>query len=181
MHNPILAENIFVPDAEAHVWEDGRIYIYGSFDIQGRRAYCSDEYHVYSSDNMVDWTDHGVSFSLKDIDWIDDKDGGYMALYAPDCAYRDGKYYLYYCIPGGKCGVAYSDKPYGPFTNIGQIEHVEGIDPAVFIDDDGQAYLYWGQFDRVRVAKLKDNMTEIETETAVQPLSVAEHEFHEGK
>lgn len=180
MHNPILAENIFVPDAEAHVWEDGRIYIYGSFDIQGRRAYCSDEYHVYSSDNMVDWTDHGVSFSLKDIDWIDDKDGGYMALYAPDCAYRDGKYYLYYCIPGGKCGVAYSDKPYGPFTDIGQIEHVEGIDPAVFIDDDGQAYLYWGQFDRVRVAKLKDNMTEIEPETAVQPLSVAEHEFHEG-
>lgn len=175
-HNPILKNDTFVPDVEAHVWADGRIYLYGSFDLQGKLTYCSDKYHVYSSDDMVNWTDHGVAFSLADTDWA--KDSG--ALYAPDCAYRNGTYYLYYCIPDGRCGVASSKSPCGPFTDIGPIEHVLGIDPAVLIDDDGQAYLYWGQFDNVRVAKLKDNMTEIDPETAVQPLSVAEYEFHEG-
>ncbi len=175
-HNPILNNDTFIPDVEAHVWEDGRIYLYGSFDLQGKLTYCSDRYHVYSSDDMVNWVDHGVAFSLSDTDWA--KDCG--ALYAPDCAYRNGVYYLYYCVPDGRCGVAKSESPTGPFTDIGPMEHVHGIDPAVLIDDDGQAYFYWGQFDKVRVAKLRESMTEIEPETAVQPLSVAEHEFHEG-
>ncbi|MCR5264878.1 MAG: family 43 glycosylhydrolase [Clostridiales bacterium] len=174
--NPILPLDVFVPYVEAHVWDDGRIYLYGSFDIRGRRGYCSDRYHVYSSDDMVNWTDHGVSFSLGMTEWA--KDLG--ALYAPDCAYRDGKYYLYYCVPDGRCGVAVCDSPTGPFKDIGPMEHVRGIDPAVMIDDDGQAWFYWGQFDNVRAAKLKDNMTEIDPDTAVQPLSVAGHEFHEG-
>lgn len=175
-HNPVLNNDTFIPDVEAHVWADGRIYLYGSFDLQGKLTYCSDVYHVYSSDDMIHWTDHGVAFTLADTDWA--KDCG--ALYAPDCAYRNGKYYLYYCVPDGRCGVAESESPTGPFRDIGPMEHVHGIDPAVLIDDDGQAYFYWGQFDRVRVAKLKENMYEIEPETAVQPLSVAEHEFHEG-
>ena len=176
--NPILPLDIFVPDAEAHVWDDGRIYLYGSFDLPGRDSYCSGIYHVYSSDDMIHWTDHGVSFSLaatKD-GWA--KDQG--ALYAPDCAYRNGKYYLYYCVPDGRCGVAVSTSPAGPFDDVGPMAHVSGIDPAVMIDDDGQAWFYWGQFDKVRAAKLRDNMTEIDPATAVQPLSVAEHEFHEG-
>ena len=175
-HNPILNNETFIPDVEAHVWADGRIYLYGSFDLQGKLTYCSDIYHVYSSDDMIHWTDHGVAFTLADTEWA--KDCG--ALYAPDCAYRNGRYYLYYCVPDGRCGVAESESPTGPFRDIGPMEHVHGIDPAVLIDDDGQAYFYWGQFDRVRVAKLKENMVEIEPETAVQPLSVAEHEFHEG-
>ncbi len=175
-HNPILANDIFVPDAEAHVWEDGRIYLYGSFDIKGRMSYCSDSYHVFSSDDMVNWVDHGEAFALSYTDWA--KDCG--ALYAPDCAYRNGTYYLYYCIPDGRCGVAKSTDPKGPFVDVGPLANVHGIDPAVLIDDDGQAYLYWGQFDNVRVAKLKENMVEIEPDTIVQPLSVAEHEFHEG-
>lgn len=175
-HNPILNNDTFIPDVEAHVWEDGRIYLYGSFDLQGKLSYCCDKYHVYSSDDMIHWTDHGVAFTLADTDWA--KDSG--ALYAPDCAYRSGTYYLYYCIPDGRCGVAESRTPYGPFKDIGPIAHVHGIDPAVLIDDDGQAYLYWGQFDNVRAAKLRDNMTEIEPDTMTQPLSVAEHEFHEG-
>ena len=80
--NPILPLDTFVPDVEAHVWDDGRIYLYGSFDLPGERRYCSGEYHVYSSDDMARWTDHGVSFSLA---WT--KDGwaaGMDALYAPD-------------------------------------------------------------------------------------------------
>ncbi|MCR5682474.1 MAG: family 43 glycosylhydrolase [Clostridiales bacterium] len=176
--NPLLPLDVYVPDAEAHVWADGRIYLYGSFDLPGNGGYCSDVYHVYSSDDLLHWTDHGVSFSLamtKD-GWA--KDLG--ALYAPDCAYRDGKYYLYYCVPDGRCGVAVSESPAGPFADCGPMAHVHGIDPAVLIDDDGQAWFYWGQFDAVRAARLRDNMTEIDPETAVQPLSVAEHEFHEG-
>ncbi len=175
-HNPILPAEIFVPDVEAHVWEDGRLYFYGSLDLEGTPRYCSDRYHVYSTDDLVHWVDHGVSFTTKDVTWEEN----ITEFYAPDCAYRNGKYYLYYCIPDGRCGVAVADKPYGPFVDVGQIQNVWGIDPAVFIDYDGQAYLYWGQFDWVRVAKLKENMVEIEADSAIQPLSVAEHEFHEG-
>ena len=58
-HNPILPADCFIPDVEAHAWGDGRIYLYGSFDIQGKDQYCSDVYHVYSSEDMVTWTDHG--------------------------------------------------------------------------------------------------------------------------
>ncbi len=176
-HNPILAPEIFVPDVEAHVWEDGRIYLYGSFDIQGRRSFCSDVHHVYSSDDMIHWVDHGVVFSLADSTWA--KDCG--ALYAPDCAYRDGWYYLYYCVPDGRNGVAKSQSPTGPFTDVGLLEGVWGIDPGVLIDDDGQAYLYWGQITWGKVAKLKENMVEIEPDSIVEsPLTVEEHEFHEG-
>ncbi len=177
MKNPLLDDNVFVPDAEAHVREDGRIYLYGSYDIKGADKYCSDRYHVFSSDDMETWVDHGVSFTFPE-EWA--YDCPYKVLYAPDCAYRNGKYYLYYCIPDGRCGVAVSDRPYGPFEDIGQIKGMQGIDPAVFIDDDGQAYIYWGQFDGVRSAKLNPDMTTIDADSVTQPLSVAEHDFHEG-
>ncbi len=175
-HNPILAPDVFVPDVEAHVWEDGRIYLYGSFDIQGQKSFCSDVHHVYSSDDMIHWIDHGVAFSIADSKWA--KDCG--VLYAPDCAFRDGWYYLYYCVPDGRCGVARSQSPIGPFDDVGLLEGVWGIDPAVFIDDDGQAYLYWGQLTWCHVARLKDNMVEIEQDSIRTPLTVEEHEFHEG-
>lgn len=175
-HNPILPEHIFVPDVEAHAWGNGRIYLYGSFDMQGERSFCSPVHHVYSSDDLIHWTDHGVAFSIEDSTWA--KDCG--VLYAPDCAYRDGWYYLYYCVPDGRCGVAKSQSPTGPFVDVGQIKGVQGIDPAVLIDDDGQAYLYWGQITWCHAAKLRDNMVEIEQDTICTPLTVEEHEFHEG-
>ena len=175
-HNPLLDNRTFVPDVEAHAWGDGRIYLYGSYDIQGNRGYCSDVYHVFSSPDLINWTDHGVAFSLADSNWA--RDCG--ALYAPDCAYRDGWYYLYYCVPDGRCGVAKSQSPAGPFRDVGQIAGVQGIDPAVLMDDDGQAYLYWGQLTWGKVAKLRDNMVEIDPDTITQSLTVAEHEFHEG-
>lgn len=175
-HNPLLDSHTFVPDVEAHAWGDGRIYLYGSLDIQGKRSFCSDVYHVYSSEDLVNWVDHGVAFSLADSTWA--KDCG--VLYAPDCAYRDGWYYLYYCVPDGRCGVAKSLSPAGPFTDVGQIGGVQGIDPAVLIDDDGQAYLYWGQLTWGKVAKLKDTMVEIELDSISPSLTVEEHEFHEG-
>ena len=130
-HNPVLDNHIFIPDVEAHAWGDGRIYLYGSFDIQGSTNYCSDVYHVYSSEDMVHWTDHGQSFSLADTAWARDC----AALYAPDCAYKDGWYYLYYCVPDGRCGVAKSQSPTGPFEDVGPIAGDWGIDPAVLVDD----------------------------------------------
>lgn len=175
-HNPLLDSRIFIPDVEAHAWGDGRIYLYGSMDIQGQKSFCSDVHHVYSSEDLVNWVDHGVAFSIADSTWAQDCG----VLYAPDCAYRDGWYYLYYCVPDGRCGVAKSQSPIGPFTDVGQIKGVLGIDPAVLIDDDGQAYLYWGQITWCHVAKLKDNMVEIEEDTITTPLTVEEHEFHEG-
>ncbi len=175
-HNPILDSHIFIPDVEAHAWGDGRMYLYGSFDHQGVQTYCSDVHHVYSSEDLIHWTDHGVVFSLADSTWA--KDCG--ALYAPDCAYRDGWYYLYYCVPDGRCGVAKSQSPTGPFTDVGQMEGIWGIDPAVFVDDDGQAYIYWGQLTWGKIAKLKENMVEIEPDSVVESLTIPEHEFHEG-
>ena len=174
--NPLLDSRTFIPDVEAHAWGDGRIYLYGSMDHQGENYFCSDVHHVYSSEDLTQWTDHGVAFSIADSNWA--KDCG--VLYAPDCAYRDGWYYLYYCVPDGRCGVAKSTSPTGPFEDVGQLKGVQGIDPAVFIDDDGQAYLYWGQLTWCHVAKLKENMVEIEEDTITTPLTVEEHEFHEG-
>ena len=175
-HNPILDSHIFIPDVEAHAWGDGRIYLYGSFDRQGVETYCSDVHHVYSSEDLIHWTDHGQVFSLADSTWAKDCD----ALYAPDCAYRDGWYYLYYCVPDGRCGVAKSRSPIGPFTDVGQIKGIWGIDPSVFVDDDGQAYIYWGQLTWGKIAKLKDNMVEIDPDSVEESLTIPEHEFHEG-
>ena len=181
--NPLMANDVYVPDVEARVFADGRLYVYGTFERTSRTTEECNCFHVYSTADMVEWVDHGVAFSVKDIHWTTT-----TALWAPDCIYRNGKYYLYYCVPGGEegggkyrcCGVATSDTPYGPFQDVGRIVGTDGIDPAVFIDDDNQAYLYWGQRDDVRVAKLKENMTEIEIESITQPLSEKEHEFHEG-
>ncbi|MBN1517220.1 family 43 glycosylhydrolase [Candidatus Sumerlaeota bacterium] len=175
--NPLLPRSLDA-DPEPRVWADGRMYIYGSRDQAHGRVYCSEHYHVLSSDDLVHWTDHGVSFSMSDT-----PEGSGRLLYACDCECKDGVYYLYYCTDNGSLGVAMSDSPTGPFRNaqyIGGLPNQPGIDPAVFIDDDGQAYLYWGQTNNVRAAKLKPNMVEVEKESIMQPLSLAEHFFHEG-
>jgi hypothetical protein len=105
-------------------------------------------------------------------------------LYAPDCQYRDGTYYLYYTLnsPDNVEGVATSDRPEGPFTNGRNIElhgH-DQIDPAVFIDDDGSAYYLWGQF-TLKMARMKPNMVELEESTIRDSiLTEGEHFFHEG-
>lgn len=93
-------------------------------------------------------------------------------------------YYLYYCQPDPIAaeGVATSPSPTGPFTNGQKMElaGIEQIDPCVFFDDDGQAYYIWGQM-QAKIAKLKPNMTEIDTSTIITDLvTEKEHHFHEG-
>ena len=171
--NPIIT-NQFTADPSARVFE-GKVYLYPSHDIlagEGRGRvgwFCMEDYRVFSSENLVDWTDHGMIVSQEKVPWVNSKS---YALWAPDCIYRDGRYYFYFPAPAKdttygrrfSIGVAVSDKPYGPFTPQPEpIKNVHGIDPNVFIDKDGQAYLYWAARN-IYVAKLKENMLELATE-----------------
>lgn len=100
-------------------------------------------------------------------------------LFAPDCIYKDGKYYLYFCMSDDSEGVAVSDRPEGPFTDPVQLP-CGGIDPAIFIDDDGQAYYYWGQLFSHGV-KLNEDMVSFQEDEIVDDLvTEEEHFFHEG-
>lgn len=100
-------------------------------------------------------------------------------LFAPDCLERNGKYYLYFCMPDDSEGVAVSDSPEGPFTDPIQLP-CGGIDPAIFIDDDGQAYYYWGQLFSHGV-KLNEDMISFNRDEIVDDLvTEEEHFFHEG-
>ncbi len=179
---PAWAANPLVPDAtyadpEPRVGADGKLYIYGSHDV-GPQQWCSNDYHFVSSSDLARWDDPGVSFAMKQM-----PPGSGTLLFACDCGFRAGKYYLYVSTDNGTLAVATADGPTGPFSaarKVGGLPDRPGIDPAVFIDDDGQAYLYWGQFDRVRAAKLTPDMTAVDPATIVQPLTRAGDHFHEG-
>ncbi len=167
--NPVIKDQ-FTADPAARVFEE-RVYLYPSHDIlasEGRGRvgwFCMGDYHVFSSENLVDWTDHGVIVSQDKIPWVNPRA---YALWAPDCISRDGKYYFYFPAPardttlgrGFSIGVAIADKPDGPFTpEPAPIKNARGIDPNPYIDKDGQAYLYWAARN-IYVAKLRENMLE---------------------
>lgn len=183
--NPVLPENFFVPDCEARLMPDGRMYIYGSYDISGSRDYCSKELHCFSTDDLENWVDHGVIFRNDDsfVGFPRCKD---TPLYAPDAIERGGKYYLYVCGPDkstkGYEGVAVADSPTGPFSaaETMQIADGDGIDPTVFVDDDGHAYYFWGQY-TLRGGELLDDMKTLIPESINRAvLTEWEHGFHEG-
>ena len=170
-----------MPDAEARVMPDSRLYLYGSWDLPANPDYCSHIMHCFSTDDMKTWTDHGVIFRNDEefygIPWNKD-----AMLYAPDAIERNGKYYLYVCGTPNVEGVAVADSPAGPFSVAERIEIADGdgIDPSVFIDEDGQGYLFWGQF-TLRGAKLSPDMKSIIPETLKDGiLTEWEHGFHEG-
>jgi len=179
--NPLIMDQ-FTADPTARVFE-GKIYLYPSHDIKAPPEYkgrpnwfVMEDYHVFSSDNLTDWKDHGMIVSQTSVEWTDP---AAYAMWAPDCVFKDGKYYFYFPAiaksdgkaegrgPGFKIGVAVADKPYGPFKPMATpIEGVRGIDPNVLIDKDGTAYLYYSA-GKIFVAKLKPNMTEIDGEPKV--------------
>ena len=124
--NPFIT-HMYTADPSAHVWEDGRLYVYASHDIDPPRG-CDlmDRYHVFSTDDMVNWTDHGEILNSSQVPW-GRKDGGFM--WAPDCAYKNGTYYFYFPHPSGddwnntwKVGVATSKYPAKDFEVQGYIE-----------------------------------------------------------
>ena len=182
--NPIF-RHIYTADASAHVWADGRLYVYPSQDIYPARG-CDlmDRYHVFSTDDMVNWIDHGEILNSNQVSW-GRPEGGFM--WAPDCAYKDGTYYFYFPHPSGtnwnntwKIGVATSKSPVKDFTVQGYFAALDSfamIDPSVFVDDDGQAYFYYGGGSRCKAGKLKANMMELDG--PLQDMTGLE-DFHEA-
>lgn len=169
--NPIITGQ-FTADPTARVF-DGKIYMYPSHDIpsvithhDGSAWFSMPDYHVFSSEDLASWSDHGVILRQEDVPW--GKPDAY-AMWAPDCVQKDGKYYFYFPDApaagwGFGIGVAVADNPEGPFTPQQKpIEGVVGIDPCVMIDDDGKAYIYWSGMG-LRGCRLADNMLELEGE-----------------
>jgi len=183
--NPIIT-SIFTADPSAHVWGDGsKVYIYPSHDMDPARG-CDlmDKYHVFSSEDMVNWLDEGEILSAADSKW-GRKEGGFM--WAPDCAFRNGTYYFYYPHPSDtkwndtwKIGVATSKYPNKDFVDQGYVPNLSGfalIDPCVFIDDDNTPYIYIGGGSRCFGAILNDDMISIKDDMV--PM-VGLDDFHEA-
>ncbi|QJD87037.1 family 43 glycosylhydrolase [Cohnella herbarum] len=182
--NPTIT-TIFTADPSAHVWEDGKVYIYASHDMDPARG-CDlmDRYHVFSSEDMVNWIDEGEILRSDDVAW-GRPEGGFM--WAPDCAYRNGTYYFYYPHPSGskwndtwKMGVATSQNPASGFTDRGYITGLGGfamIDPCVLVDDDGRAYMYYGGGSKCAGGELNEDMMAIKGEMSEM---VGLEDFHEA-
>ncbi|OFY66978.1 MAG: alpha-N-arabinofuranosidase [Bacteroidetes bacterium RBG_13_42_15] len=173
--NPIIRDQ-FSADPSARVF-NGMVYLYPSHDILAREGrgrpgwFCMEDYHLFSSSNLTDWTDHGVIVSQNKVNWVDSTT---FSMWAPDCIARNGKYYFYFPANvkassgrGFGIGVAVADNPAGPYTPQPEpIINVRGIDPCPFIDKDGQAYIYYS-LNKIFAAKLKDNMLELASEPEV--------------
>ena len=145
-----LVTHIYTADPSAHVYND-KIYVYPSHDVphdgednDNGDEYKMEDYHVLSMDDIgAECVDHGVALSEEDVPWVSHQ------MWAPDVAYKNGKYYLYFPArdkdDNFRLGVAVSDKPEGPF--VPEKDYIEGsfsIDPAVLVDDDGKCYVYYG-------------------------------------
>lgn len=197
--NPIFTD-IFTADPSAHVWDDGRLYVYPSHDqFPAQGCDFMDRYHVYSTTNMVDWYDHGEILSSDDVEW-GRPEGGFM--WAPDAAYKDGKYYFFFPHPSEtawndswKVGVAVSDKPAEGFEVVTKKAdgsdyqgYLEGIpyeqtgfgliDPAVF-EDNGKFYLSIGGAGKCYIAEMTDDLLGVKEDTWTD-ISSQLYDFHEG-
>lgn len=169
--NPFINQ-LLNADPSAHEFE-GRMYVYPSHDQDNAAFFDMEDYHVYSSADMKNWIDHGVVLTYLDPDWvmktyIDDVDNRdndtfrHPRMWAPDCAYKNSTYYFYYPARDEdnrfRIGVATSKSPSGPFVPVNYNTTFNGesyqgelpipgsfsMDPGVFIDDDGKAYMFLG-------------------------------------
>ncbi|MDD3561406.1 glycoside hydrolase family 43 protein [Petrimonas mucosa] len=153
---PII-QTKYTADPAPMVYND-TVFLYTSHDEDDAMGFKMEDWLLYSSTDMVNWTEHGAIASLKDFDWVPYDNGAW----AVQCIERNGKFYLYCPMPGGVgIGVLVADTPYGPFKDpIGKPlirNSSHDIDPTVFIDDDGQAYMYWGN-PKVYWVKLNEDM-----------------------
>jgi arabinoxylan arabinofuranohydrolase len=177
--NPVI-RHPFTADPSLHQWSDGKFYIYGSHDKDVLGKWDMEDYHVFSSENLVNWKDHGVVLHNSQTPW----DGPF---WAPDAAEKNGKFYFYF-PEGAHIGVAESDSPTGPFLNPRSIYqmpegYVQAYDPAVFLYK-GKNYMIISERKSLKtpfypvIFTLKDNMVEIEPNSKVElpPMD----KFHEG-
>ena len=178
--NPVIRDQ-FTADPTARVFNN-KVYLYPSHDIMppaGQRQdwFCMEDYHVFSSENLTDWTDHGVIVTQNKVPWV--RPNSY-SMWAPDCVERNGKYYFYFpSTPsngfGFGVGVAIADSPEGPFIPEPEpIKGINGIDPCVLLASDGNAYIFWGNG---RCAKLKDNMKELADDTPKETVKWRDREM----
>ncbi len=166
--NPVI-QTCFTTDPAPMVYDD-TFYIYTGHDENGADFFWMQEWRVYSSKDMVNWTDHGSPLAIEDFDWGDDR------AWAPQCVERNGKFYFYVPLhsklTGGMAiGVAVGHSPTGPFKDALGVPLFDNgswdnIDPTVFIDNDGQAYIYWGH-EEIHYAKLNEDMISFDGEVKV--------------
>ena len=158
-----IVEHIFTADPSAHVF-NGKLYIYPSHDIDAGIPFNDngdhfgmEDYHVLSMETPNSpITDHGVALHVKDVPWAE------RQMWAPDAAYKNGKYYFYFPAKNKngifQIGVAIGDQPEGPFIpEPAAIKGSYSIDPAVFVDDDGKAYMYFGGIWGGQLQKYRNN------------------------
>jgi beta-xylosidase len=170
--NPLFAP-LYTADPAVLV-DGGRVYLFTGRDeaLPDGKDFVMHEWRVFSSCDMVNWQDHGVPVKVKDFAWSKGR------AWASDVVKRHGKYWFYSTVehatvPGFAVGVAVSDSPTGPFVDARGSALItndmttqtdiawDDIDPTVFVDDDGQAWLYWGNT-VLKAVKLKANMTELD-------------------
>lgn len=164
--NPIV-QNIYTADPAPMVSGD-TLYLYTSHDEDKlvNNFYTMNDWKCYSTKDMVNWTDHGTVMSKESFKWAQDR------AWAPQCVERNGKFYLYVPLHmkngGMVIGVGVGDSPTGPFEDVlgkplvNQPGDWNNIDPTVFIDEDGQAYLYFGN-PKLRYVKLNEDMISYDT------------------
>jgi beta-xylosidase len=165
----------FTADPAIRVFGD-TYYVYPTSD---KPNWQTTDFSVWSSKNLIDWKKERMILDVtKDLAWAK------LRAWAPDCIERDGKYYFYFCADT-KIGVGVADSPTGPFKDAlgkpliqkgGKVTVGQTIDPAVFIDDDGQVYLYYGNGRHAQVFKLKPDMIALDGD----PVDIQLNEFREG-
>ena len=143
--NMPLIQTKYTADPAPYVHGD-TIYLYTTHDEDDAEGFKMKDWLLYTSTDMVNWQDHGVVASLKDFPWYKGDNGAWAECVVE----RNGKWYMYCPIHGHGIGVLVADSPYGPFKDplgkplVWRQEHWDDIDPSVWIDDDGRAYMYWG-------------------------------------
>jgi arabinoxylan arabinofuranohydrolase len=173
---PII-QTKYTADPAPMVYND-TVFLYSGHDEDDAMGFKMHNWLLYYSTDMVNWTEHGVIASLKNFAWIPHENGAWAA----QCIERNGKFYLYCPMPGGfGIGVLVADSPYGPFKDpigkplIKNSNH--DIDPTILIDDDGQAYMYWGN-PKVYYVKLNDDMISYSGDIIQEPTTPKN--FQEG-
>lgn len=178
--NPIVQTN-YTADPAPMVYNN-KVFLYTSHDEDDSSWFTMNDWRLYTTEDMVNWTDHGAVLSYKEFEWAK------MNAWAPQCIERNGKFYMY--VPNttregkGAIGVAVADSPYGPFIDpLGKplvSNSNADIDPTVFIDDDGQAYLIWGN-PVCYYVKLNEDMISYEGEIKQFPNTIEAFGKREGK
>jgi len=175
--NPIIQTN-YTADPAPMIY-NGTVYLYTSHDEDKtiRNFFTMNDWRCYSSTDMVNWTDHGAILSYKVFEWSRGD------AWAGQCIYRNGKFYYYLPVNqkngGNAIGVAVSDSPTGPFKDaIGKplLIGYGYIDPTVYIDDDGQAYLYWGNPNLWHV-KLNEDMISYDQQLGIVKEDLKDENF----